>query len=72
MEFHQLPSVNINLVVTGFYAFLIAILAIGSWSIVTLATAGILPIEDASDGLMLLFGFIAVVGIMTYVFNRLD
>jgi hypothetical protein len=64
-----MPSV---MALTGFYAFLIAVYAIGTWGIVTIGNSGALPIDDAWRGLGLLTGFIGVVGIFTYLGSALD
>ena len=48
-------SVNISLRMSGVLAFFAVLVMAGSWAIVTMATASVLPIEDARSGLIVLY-----------------
>lgn len=62
-----MPSVNVNVALTGFYGFLVAIYFIGAAAIVSFGTSGTIEAWDAWRGLGLLSVVILLVGIMVYI-----
>jgi len=49
-------SVNISLRLSGILAFFAILVFVGTSAMVTMSTAGVLPIADAIRGLVLLYG----------------
>ncbi len=67
-----MPQFNVNVSLTGFYAFLFAALAIVAWSNVTLATSGVLEIDRALSGIGTAFWVVFIIGLLVYGFSTLD